>query len=148
MGKAEAILTALGYPGHGKPCTHCGLCCKAELCDLACAIFGPDDFTSDFVPTRLPGPCPALEPDGDIFHCGLMDHPERYVPELARLVTVATLQASAKYLMGAGRGCDMKVHGEPVDEIYEAASVKRTRDQRPIAQAASMCWGLKLGPLP
>lgn len=147
MSKAEPILTALGYPGHGKPCTHCGLCCQVEICHLGIAVFAPDDLTTDVLPNTLPGPCPALERDGDIFHCGLMANPASYVPELARLVTAATLQASAKYLMGAGLGCDMKVQGEPRDEVYEAACVKARRDQRHIAEAASRVWGLKLGPL-
>lgn len=77
------------------PCTHCGLCCIAQVCPLGQAAM------------RVPkqGPCYALEWDEanpDQSRCGLIAHPEKYLPP----ATIAALSGEhLPTVIGSGAGC-------------------------------------------
>ena len=79
------------------PCTHCGLCCIAEVCPVGMRLMR----------VEKKGPCPALEwdeKDENKSRCGLLAHPEKYVPASA---LPAVLNAPMLEIMGAGKGCCM-----------------------------------------
>ena len=50
-----------------KMCTRCGHCCSQIKCGVGAAVFG-----------KTKG-CPALESSGDLFSCGLVINPSKYV---------------------------------------------------------------------
>ncbi len=79
----------------GHPCTRCGTCCRAELCGIAL----------DFL--QQGPPCPALERDGEVYVCGLVTDPQKYLDCGARQdwkhEYLSNLVAQG---LGIGRGCD------------------------------------------
>jgi hypothetical protein len=101
----------LHKPPHGQPCNGCGQCCMAQLCPLAVGVFGePWDRT-----------CPALEPDGESFACGLVRHPMVYAMGLTLLHGVETMRTAATQLIGSGRGCDAVLEDEEPDQAFRQA---------------------------
>lgn len=129
-----------GYPGHGKPCNRCGACCRIEICVVGRSAFGHP------INDSIPGPCPALERNADGTHqCGLMTHPARYVPERAATFTEPTLAAAARFILGAGDGCDMPVDGWPVDQNHERRQMAEADRLRESADAAGFVWGIARG---
>ena len=84
-------------PRHGEACNRCGLCCHAQLCNVAQAIHG-----------RRQGPCPELKWDDDGSRCGLIDR------------TAGDEREDAKLLINAGAGCDMILRGEERNRAYTA----------------------------
>jgi hypothetical protein len=85
-------------PPHGSPCTKCGLCCLARLCEIGRAIFHQEA-----------GPCPALQWDADKnASCGVVaQSPEPY-------------KAAVLLLLNAGDGCDARFNGEPINHAFNA----------------------------
>lgn len=51
-------------------CNHCGRCCHTTPCDVALA------FVIDAVENY---PCPAIEREGDIYLCGVVRSPNKYI---------------------------------------------------------------------
>jgi hypothetical protein len=102
-----------------------------ELCPLASGVFGEP----------IERRCPALEPDGDRYACGLIVHPMVYAMRQTLLHGVAAMSAAAGHLIGAGRGCDAQLDGEPADEAWRA----RMKAQRnpPLTKSSLKIWGLK-----
>lgn len=124
----------LPKPPHGQPCNSCGRCCADELCPLAGKVFR-GDFHAD-----LDGPCPALESDGDKRVCGLIAHPMAYAMALSLQNGVENMRNAAAHLVGAGRGCDAQLEGEPADEAFRA-SMFRERQPRLTERSLKM-WGI------
>lgn len=113
-------------PRYGDPCTGCGICCIMTLCPLAQAIYRYKE-----------GPCPALEWVDGKSACGMVTHPERHASTLALIaVGRAELSATAKFVIGAGDGCDCHLVNEPprsaevVARWTEQASRDRARTKR------------------
>jgi hypothetical protein len=106
-------------PPHGQPCTRCGLCCYAVLCDVARAIHG-----------ARPGPCPELRWDADGSRCGLIDRSEGYAKEAAML------------LINSGNGCDMILRGEQRDHRYTARLNARDIKNHERLEAARHHFGM------
>lgn len=106
-------------PPHGSPCTRCGLCCYATLCELAERVFGAG-----------PGPCPALSFDKAGSRCGLVDHSMKQHKEAALL------------LIGSGTGCDARINGEPVNDAFNKRLDKWDADHASEISAARKVWGL------
>lgn len=91
---------AKNKPPHGSPCNNCGLCCYISQCKISVALFG-----------RGAVPCPALIRKNNRYVCGVIDALEER-PD-------ATLQATAaKIILGAGRGCDCRINGEPINHSF------------------------------
>ena len=100
----------LEKPSHGAPCNGCGQCCMAETCTLGYHVF-----------KTLNGPCPALEPgEAGAYRCGLIEHPDRYVPLLAFKTGRDVLSKDATLLIGSGFGCDAQYFNEPRSEAFDA----------------------------
>ena len=87
-------------PPIGAPCNGCGLCCRIRVCSAGSYALGLVETWGE----RVDGPCPALEPDGDGFACGLVRRPKHYLSRSRRGVTV--LREAMKVVIGAGIGCD------------------------------------------
>lgn len=91
----ELRAEAPAKPAFGAPCNGCGVCCALETCPLALLRF-----------LKRRGPCPALEWSATEtrYGCGLLNHPERYLPlptggrNLARRFFARSI--------AAGQGCD------------------------------------------
>ncbi len=62
------ISQILPKPKFGQSCNSCGMCCIVEPCKISKEILGD-----------LPGPCRALESDGDKRVCGLIKRPAWYI---------------------------------------------------------------------
>ena len=105
-------------PPHGQPCTRCGLCCMATLCNLASHVFGPG-----------PGPCPALLEKPDGYECGLVTE-----------VGHKDLRDAALLLIGSGTGCDARFNGEPADAAFHAKLSELDRKQEVEVEAAWRLW--------
>lgn len=108
-------------PAHGAPCTRCGACCVATLCDLARHVFG-----------NRPGPCPALLVGQDkSAACGLTQ--------------IGTQQAreAAALLIGTGDGCDARFNGEPVDRGFHAYQARLDIERAEEIKAARALWGFE-----
>jgi hypothetical protein len=117
-------------PPHGQPCNGCGQCCADQLCPLGEGLFGePWDRR-----------CPALEPDGERFGCGLIAHPMAYAMRMTLLHGAETMAKAASYLVGAGRGCDAQLDGEPADEVFRAGM--RALRNRALTDRCLAVWGL------
>lgn len=106
-------------PGHGAPCTRCGLCCMATLCDLGQHIF-----------RRQIGPCPALSFDANGSRCGLIDN------------GTASGRAAAAVLVGSGTGCDARFNGEPINHEYNARMARWDAENADRIRAAKSTWGM------
>jgi hypothetical protein len=119
----------LNKPPHGKPCNGCGQCCNEMLCPLGLALFGGPEYRS----------CPALEPDGDRYVCGLIAHPIVYALRQTLLHGAETMALTAGHLIGAGRGCDALLHGEPADEVWRAG-MRAMRNQA-LTDRCLRVWG-------
>ena len=88
--------TAPSYPGYGRPCNGCGLCCIASPCGLA----------RDYAGVRE-GPCPCLERDGDRWRCGLVVNPHKHVIDLrGKPWADEVIGPLFAQMLGIGRGCD------------------------------------------
>ncbi len=59
-----------------KLCSRCGDCCSKIMCGIGHAVFtdGEEPTLEDNYDI-----CPALEKDGEIFSCGLVVHPSKYL---------------------------------------------------------------------
>ena len=121
----------LEKPPHGQPCNGCGQCCADQLCPLGASVFGEP------VDRR----CPALEPDGERFACGLMSNPMVYAMRLTLLHGKEVMSRTAAHLIGAGRGCDAQLDGEPADEVWRAA-MRSLRNER-LTDNCLKVWGLR-----
>lgn len=82
-------------PPFGQTCNGYGDCCAAEPCKLALEDISPE----------LVGPCPALEFEGDRFHCGMVRRPGLYM-SLPNDWADELLGPLFAQLLGVGRGCD------------------------------------------
>jgi hypothetical protein len=119
-------------PPHGSPCTRCGLCCMATLCDLAKAVFGDK-----------PGPCPFLDDEGGgNYGCGLVKEPARYAPNRAAVVGEDTLRSAARFLIWEGLGCDARFNGEWTNEAFHKSGEEYDRANRGRRLAAMLMWGM------
>lgn len=125
------------YPGHGNPCNGCGLCCLSALCMVASAVFSGEMVVRD----EMEGPCPALEREGDRYYCGFMRSPAQYRPVQAAMFGEPALIAAMKYLMGAGRGCDLEFPGTPINEEYRRSTDEREQRVDVTATHAAAVWG-------
>jgi hypothetical protein len=117
-------------PPHGQPCNGCGQCCMDQLCPLGVGLFGePWDRR-----------CPALEPDGDKFICGLIAHPMAYNMRMTLLHGREVMSRTAAHLVGAGRGCDAQLDDEVADEAFRV----RMRKERntTLTDRCLKVWGL------
>lgn len=72
-------------PPFAEPCTHCGLCCKSQLCELAVMAF-----------PGASAPCPGLDVRQNVALCSLV------VTEAA--AGMAPMLANSR---GIGCGCSM-----------------------------------------
>lgn len=91
------------FPGHGAPCTGCGLCCMAEPCELADMFLG-----------KPSAPCPALEFEDGRHWCGLVRRPHHYIADMAgKPWADSVLQPMFAAALGLGAGCDSM----PPDEV-------------------------------
>ena len=91
---------APGYPGFGRSCNGCGLCCLAAPCPMGMLVTG-----------KRKGPCDALvwSMSASEYRCGLILKPRDFVPVLPeRLV-----RALVHRWIAAGAGCD--AHLERLD---------------------------------
>jgi hypothetical protein len=118
-------------PPHGQPCNNCGQCCSEMLCPLGLALFGGPEFRQ----------CPALEPDGERFACGLMNNPMAYALRQTLMHGKEVMSRTAAHLIGAGRGCDAQLDGEPADEVFRAAM--RSRRNIALTDRCLKVWGLQ-----
>src|SRR5688572_761579 len=109
------------FPGHGNPCNGCGLCCLASLCMVASAVFSGEETVDD----EMQGPCPALELEGGRYYCGFMRSPAQYRPIQSAMFGEAALSSAMKYMMGAGKGCDLELGGFPINEEHRRAADER-----------------------
>lgn len=133
-----------GYPGHGKPCNRCGACCRLSLCVIAKVTFGYD------LQEPAPGSCPALQKNavGEA-ECGMMVNPARYAPLRAAIYSEGTMIAAAKFILGVEgmvSGCDLRIHGEPVDIDYIARRGRAEAELVHSVDAAGFVWGLSRYP--
>jgi hypothetical protein len=106
-------------PRHGDPCTRCGLCCYAALCDVAKLIHG-----------NRAGPCPELQWDAGGSRCGLIER------------STGEAREDAKLLMNAGAGCDMILRGEPRNIQYMRQLLVADIKNRERLDAARIRFGL------
>jgi hypothetical protein len=131
---------ALLKPKCGDPCNHCGLCCLMETCPVGQRFFD------------IPGKthCPALLWTKEGSRCGLMTEPQKYVPTRARIHGPTKMREAAKFLLGAGKGCNFREHKDepkftlqarPLSEIRKAYKVlgitleqRREKDAKPAPQ--------------
>jgi hypothetical protein len=108
-------------PPHGDPCTRCGVCCVATLCELGRHLFGDQ-----------PGPCPGLLLDGEgRAACAPATIGDRQHKDAAFL------------LIGAGDGCDARFNGEFTNHQFhqkcDALDVIRSEQIR----AARAIWKME-----
>lgn len=107
-------------PPHGSPCTRCGLCCMATLCELGRHVYG-----------REVGPCPALKIDGQgAASCGLTES------------ATLSLDRAAAIIIGAGLGCDMRINGEPVNHSFNHFLDEWDKDNDKQIKQARKQWGM------
>jgi hypothetical protein len=125
----------LAKPKFGEPCNRCGQCCIKFPCSVGKFLFQQET-----------GRCPALEQDGDLFSCGLVANPQKYVPPSALPVDFSSLSKSAKVIIDAGGGCDAIFAGERINDAY-LESKRQEAAGRPPCPAflnALAVWGIKL----
>jgi hypothetical protein len=101
-----------------------------QLCPLGVGLFGePWDRR-----------CPALEPDGERYVCGLIENPMAYALRLTLLNGREVMSRTAAHLVGAGRGCDALLDGEEPDQAFRAAM--RSRRDPALTDRCLKVWGL------
>lgn len=88
-------VSELTKPKYTESCNGCGLCCAAELCDVAEYFF-----------EGSPAPCPALEFEDGRTWCGLVRHPSRHLAMHFNADTVITPMILK--LIPIGQGCGME----------------------------------------
>lgn len=103
-------------PPHGAPCTNCGACCVATLCQLGRTLF-----------KQATGPCPALTSEG----CGVV-----------RIAT-SEMRAHALVLIRAGEGCDARFNGEPINHPFHAQQDQWDLDNAARVAEAKSAWGVR-----
>jgi hypothetical protein len=85
----------------GEPCSNCGLCCAAQLCDIAEGAF-----------PGASAPCPALEWHEGRSWCGLVTNPTRHInPHFAvedRAEADAIMIPLFLQVIPIGQGCGME----------------------------------------
>jgi hypothetical protein len=101
-----------------------------QLCPLAVGVFGEPWERR----------CPALEPDGERFTCGLIAHPMVYAMRRSLLCGVEAMSKAAAHLVGAGRGCDAQLEGEVADEAFRAR-MRASRNDK-LTDRSLKVWGL------
>jgi hypothetical protein len=102
------------------------------LCPLAEGVFGGPEERQ----------CPALEPDGERFACGLMKNPMVYAMRQTLIHGKEVMSRTAAHLIGAGRGCDAQLEGEPADEVWRAAM--RSMRNVALTEKSLRVWGLTM----
>lgn len=119
-------------PPHGSPCNGCGLCCEAELCPLAAALY-----------RRWEGPCPALTSTDDGRKiCGLATDPRAHFPAKVRRWGAFEMRRTATVLIGAGVGCDAQVEGEPASPTLLVKMLAHRAAAAPHIRQAMIAWGI------
>jgi hypothetical protein len=91
-GKRRMSETGPEKPAMGKLCNGCGVCCAAELCQLAKEIF-----------PLASAPCPALEFENGRFWCGVARSASKYTGTPATMD--GEIGETVLSLLGAGCGC-------------------------------------------
>ncbi len=76
-------------------CTHCGQCCKSQICHVGRDIFPDRDEWDD--------ECPAIRERGGKIFCGLIECPWAYV--LISREHAQQFSQRAGTRLWAGRGC-------------------------------------------
>lgn len=107
------------YPGLGKPCNQCGLCCLAEQCPVSLAFFGKYDR------------CPALNKTDAGYSCDIIAHPMQYAadprfantklfPPIVGAEFPEVWQAHFQWLFGSGI-CDSAIEDDELVELENLA---------------------------
>jgi len=112
-------------PPHGQPCNNCGLCCHISQCKISVAMFGGGAV-----------PCPALVKAGERYVCGI-------VTSLEERSDASLHATAAKIILGAGRGCDCRINGEPVDHEFNHAWDQWEEDNWTEIRCAHRLWKLR-----
>ena len=107
---------SLPKPAYGQPCNGCGVCCIAQQCPISTALFGEQER------------CPALEPAGHGFGCGVITNTAAYVPDLPAWGGQALSDAFA-VMLGAGDGCDGQTEDEYVGLLARWRLRNRARER-------------------
>ena len=129
--RVNAQAPELDKPAYGSPCNNCGFCCRAELCPLGAIVFG-----------TWSGPCPALEPHGAGFGCGLVANPQTYRPTRTKLRGRAAMSQAAIRLIGSGLGCDALREGEADDPAFRERMKSFYAAERREVRRAKIVWGV------
>ena len=94
--ESNNISQVLPKPKFGESCNSCGICCIVRPCQLSLEILGD-----------LPGPCRALESDGDKRVCGIIKRPAWYMfKEDVEDDMTDYLSTIFSMALGIGIGCD------------------------------------------
>lgn len=96
-------------PEIGAHCNGCGVCCSAQVCIAGSYALHLVKVWGE----RAPGPCPALERDGDKLVCGVMMRPNDWLTVLRR---PTALREAFGLLIGVGVGCDELSEKEQASE--------------------------------
>ena len=89
-------------PPYGAPCNGCGVCCAHAPCPLGIVAS-----------RRTQGACAALvwQAEAQVYRCGLMVEPERWLPRPLRRVAPLLARLARRYI-AAGKGCDAHLEAE------------------------------------
>jgi len=123
-------------PPYGQPCNNCGQCCREVLCPLAMLLFRPSKFYTAPSTNSWRGPCPALDAENQ---CGAIKNPQAFSPVRTAVMGKEAMAAAAAQLVGAGKGCDAQVDGEPDDPAFRARVLQGSGLKTDKALAV---WGL------
>lgn len=125
-------MTTLQKPAHGAGCNFCGLCCLSGTCKTGQKFFGIAEATR----------CPALSfSEHGIASCGLMEHPDRFAPELAKVHGAARLGEAMRVMLGSGTGCDARLQDEPRNEAFDRRLALWKKSLTRKREAARKMWG-------
>lgn len=103
------LVGKLSKPGIGAHCNGCGVCCCAQVCIAGSYVLRLVKVWGE----HAPGPCPALERDGDKLVCGVMKRPNDW---LTVLRGPTALRQAFGLLIGVGVGCDELSEKEQASE--------------------------------
>ncbi len=121
----------LAKPPHGAPCNFCGQCCLSGTCKTGQKFFGIDKATR----------CPALAfSEHGIASCGLMENPQKFVPELVKVHGARRMGEAMRVIMASGTGCDARFEGEPRNEAFDRRMDLREKTLRRKINAAYRMW--------